>query len=53
VIRPGVWWIESKKDPRWRASGRGEVGLFARPSEVDAKIEELRRSLGEPPDDLT
>jgi hypothetical protein len=52
VMRPGTWWIRSAKDPRWKASGAGDVGMFARPTEVDTKIEELKRSLGDPPDDL-
>jgi hypothetical protein len=26
--------------------------MFARPVEIDAKIEELKKSFGEPPDDL-
>lgn len=51
-MRSGTWWIASKADPRWKANGRGKVGMFAKPPEVVAKIEELKRSLGEPPDDL-
>lgn len=52
MIRHGTWWIASKTDPRWKASGRGEVGMFAKPPEVDTKIAELKVTLGDPPDDL-
>ena len=51
-MRPGTWWIDSKVDPRWKTNGRAEVGMFGRPAEVDAKIEEFSRAFGAPPDDL-
>jgi len=55
MIKPtseGSWWLHSKKDPRWNVSGRAMVGSFMRPSECDNKIEELKKELGDPPDDL-
>lgn len=51
--RPGVWFMVSRSDPRWNASGRAVVGMFLTPAEVTQKIDELRSRLGcEPPDDL-
>lgn len=51
-IREGSWWIHSNKDSRWNQSGRGFVGGLMKPSEVDKAVEELKKELGEPPDDL-
>jgi hypothetical protein len=54
MMRSGSWFMESKSDPRWNASGRSSmVGMFQKPAEVTQKIEDLRSRLGcEPPDDL-
>lgn len=52
MLRSGTWWIRSETDPRWSANGHAEVGMFARPAEVDAKITELTKNYGEPPADL-
>jgi len=52
MTRSGTWWIRSEADPRWRASGRAEVGMFARPPEIDTKITELTKLHGDPPADL-
>jgi hypothetical protein len=53
MMRPGIWWIASKKDPRWKGSGPSPaVGMFGRPPEVDVKIVELTKIYGDPPDDL-
>lgn len=52
-MRPGTWWIRSASDPRWKASGHSDiVGMFMRPPEVDSKLSELTKVLGDPPDDL-
>lgn len=51
-LQEGSWYIISKKDPRWNASGTGFVGMLTKPEEVDATIEEKKKTLGEPPDDL-
>jgi len=51
-MRPGTWWIASKKDPRWSAHGQGDVGMFATPTEAKAKLAELTKIYGDPPDDL-
>lgn len=51
-IREGSWWIYSKKDSKWNRSGRGFVGGLMKPDEVDKVVEELKKELGEPPDDL-
>ena len=49
---PGTWWISSNIDPHWIAEGIGLVGGGQRPAEVGAKIEELKKELGDPPPDL-
>jgi hypothetical protein len=52
-LKPGWWWIRSKKDPQWNISGSGRVGMFCRPPEADAAIEHKKKELGrEPPDNL-
>jgi hypothetical protein len=51
-LKPGTWWIRSEKDPRWNADGKGQVGMFGRPAEAEAKVEELKKTLGDPPEDL-
>jgi hypothetical protein len=50
--RKGTWWIRSEKDPRWNSEGRADVGGLVIPQECKDKIEELKITLGEPPDDL-
>jgi hypothetical protein len=52
-LREGSWWISSKEDPRWNASGHSDVGGFSIPPEAEKKIEALKKELGDPPDDLT
>ena len=47
----GIWYILSKKDPRWTAEGRGLVGVFET-KDREQKIEELKNLYGDPPDDL-
>ncbi len=49
--KPGVWWIKSKTDPRWDCHGEAAVGGFAIPREAQDKLEELKKTLGEPPED--
>ncbi len=52
-MKPRIWWIHSKTDPRWHANGRlPAVGMLTRPPEVDAKIVELTVRYGNPPADL-
>ncbi len=51
--KPGTWWVSSKSDPRWDASGRCAMLVSGgRPKEVDEHIEAKRALLGDPPDDL-
>jgi hypothetical protein len=54
LLKPGTWYIVSKSDPRWQASGRSEmVGGFAMPDECREAINKKKRELGtDPPKDL-
>ncbi len=51
----GSWWIESKSDPRWNASGVSDfVGGFVMPEEAEQKVKQLTKKYAEkPPKDLT
>lgn len=51
-VREGSWWMSSKKDPKWNANGRGMVGGFVMPQEVETMLEHLKTKYGDPPDDL-
>lgn len=51
-VREGSWWLRSNSDPRWNCDGRAYVGGFVMPPECQAKIDELKLTLGEPPKDL-
>ena len=45
--------MSSKTDPKWNASGHSDyVGGFGIPIDCKNKIEFLKKSLGEPPEDL-
>ena len=49
----GSWWLRSKTDPRWNCNGEaGDVNGFSMSSAATKKIEELKKTLGEPPADL-
>lgn len=49
----GTWWLSSKKDPRWNFTSRELVaGVFSAERKCVQKIEELKLTLGEPPEDL-
>lgn len=48
----GTWQVWSAKDPRWNASGRDIVGCFSMPVGAEKWIEEKKKELGEPPEDL-
>jgi hypothetical protein len=51
--REGAWFVYSKKDPRWNATGESDVGMFYMPQEVKDHIFKMRELLKEgPPDDL-
>lgn len=51
--RSGSWWIRSKSDPRWSASGEAAcVGGFAMPKEVKNAKRRLARKYGKQPADL-
>lgn len=52
--KPGSWYLESKKDPRWNAAGRSSrlVLLSGLPDDVKTEVERLKALYGEPPDDL-
>lgn len=53
MIRQGTWWIKSKSDPRWYASGRGEVGMFSVDGrEYQEVVDSLINRYGDPPVDL-
>lgn len=52
---PGTWWLASKSDSRWCASGQaGRVPtfIFTLPDEAKATLTEMRRQFGDPPEDL-
>ncbi len=51
-LKDGSWWINSKSDPRWNASGSGKVGLFGMPEEAEKEIKRLKKKYGKPPEDL-
>jgi hypothetical protein len=53
MLREGTWYFSSTSDPRWSASGRGLVGAFSLSPEAEARLEELKAQLGDPPADLT
>ena len=52
MLKPGVWTLFSKKDPRWNCSGEDLVGGLVLPEKCKEKFEELKKELGNPPDDL-
>ena len=48
-----TWYMSSKTDPKWNASGHSDyVGGFDIPIDCKNKIEFLKKSMGEPPEDL-
>jgi len=49
MVREGSWWVRSKIDPRWNASGRDYVGGFECPSPAYDHIAAKEKELGEPP----
>jgi hypothetical protein len=49
----GYWWIHSKVDKRWRAEGKGIVGGLSMCKEAKYKFEEMKKSFGKIPWDLT
>lgn len=52
MMKQGTWWIVSTTDSRWNVSGRGFVGMWGKPREVEEAIEEKKKELGNPPSDL-
>jgi hypothetical protein len=52
MLKLGTWFISSKSDPRWNASGKALVGLFGIPDEAKNKVAFLKLEYGEPPADL-
>ncbi|GEM_PF-6146615 len=52
ILREGTWWVRSKKDHRWNASGRAPVGGCVDGEECKEEIERLKQELGDQPDDL-
>jgi hypothetical protein len=52
MMMMGSWWLKSKKDERWNASGTGRVGDFQMPPGCVSALEELTKLYGTPPDDL-
>ena len=51
-VREGSWWLRSKSDSRWNSDGRTYVGGFVMPDECKRKLDELKKTLSEPPEDL-
>lgn len=53
--RPGTWWIESKKDPRWNKTARAKDLIFTAGLNEEAQdhLKKCRGLYGEQPDDLT
>lgn len=50
----GTWIVRSKSDPRWNCSGRALLLVTAgEPPEAKAKLADLGRQYGQPPEDLT
>lgn len=51
--KPGVWWVQSKSDPRWNGGGRADAFLVSSggPNEIQEHISKRERELGEPPPD--
>jgi hypothetical protein len=53
-ISSGSWWLSSKKDPRWDTSGRSDfMSVFSMDPKAKQHIEDMKKTLGEPPDDLS
>jgi hypothetical protein len=52
LTRSGSWSVYSKKDSRWNGSGSALVGGFVMPKEAAEFIEQKKKELGDPPDDL-
>ena len=52
--RSGTWTLSSRSDPRWNCAGDVERLVITEGMHPDtqAKIEELKKTLGDPPDDL-
>ena len=52
--KPGSWYLYSKLDPHWNATGRCEnlIVSAGMPEECSTKLEELKQQLGNPPEDL-
>lgn len=48
----GSWWLTSRLDSRWKASGSASVGGFSMPAECERRLSELKAEFGEPPADL-
>jgi len=53
MLKLGSWGLNSESDPRWNCFGEDWVGVFRMPLKAKDKIEELKKELGEPPEDLT
>lgn len=51
MLSEGTWWMYSESDPRWDRSGRGLVGMFSYRQQEQLR-DELKETLGDPPDDL-
>ena len=54
-IKPGSWWVSSKSDPRWSKRGRTEgwAVMGGMPPEARKVVEDLKKTLGDPPKDLS
>lgn len=53
-LGPGIWWVMSDEDPRFKGSGHSKtMSATVTPKEVEEYIERRERELGtERPDDI-
>lgn len=53
-LLPGTWWLVSKTDSRWCATGNVKQVpfVFALPDEAKVTLDHMRRQFGDPPEDL-
>jgi hypothetical protein len=51
-LKPGTAYLHSNTDGRWNISINCDVGMLTIPPELQKKIEELKKTLGDPPKDL-
>lgn len=51
--KPGSWWLMSKSDPKWKATGHVEaLSVTQMPLDAQKALDELRKKYGNEPPDL-